>query len=77
MPPQNDKVAVMPPGHQDKRQSFDAELHHLYFDDNESFFPPAWLGKDSVTRRSSNDSTTSKASGTETSRAESALNLSE
>ncbi|KAF3389304.1 hypothetical protein F1880_003553 [Penicillium rolfsii] len=37
------------------------EIHHLYFEDNDSFFPPAWLGKDinPAERRSSNDSTTS------------------
>ncbi|OOQ86652.1 hypothetical protein PEBR_20647 [Penicillium brasilianum] len=37
------------------------EIHHLYYEDNDSFFPPAWLGKDTnpSERRSSNDSTTS------------------
>jgi hypothetical protein len=36
------------------------EIHHLYYEDNDSFFPPAWLGKDPKPseRRSSNDSTT-------------------
>lgn len=37
------------------------EIHHLYFEDNDGFFPPAWLGKDTShsERRASNDSTTS------------------
>lgn len=37
------------------------EIHHLYFEDNDGFFPPAWLGKDTnqSERRYSNDSTTS------------------
>ncbi|KAJ5570409.1 uncharacterized protein N7459_009839 [Penicillium hispanicum] len=34
-------------------------IHHLYFEDNDSFFPPSWLGRDTLPseRRSSNDST--------------------
>jgi hypothetical protein len=37
------------------------EIHRLYFEDNDGFFPPAWLGKDTnqSERRSSNDSTSS------------------
>ncbi|KAJ5683235.1 hypothetical protein N7462_006400 [Penicillium macrosclerotiorum] len=38
--------------------------HYLYFEDNDSFFPPPWLGKEkaSAERRSSSDSTTSHGS---------------
>ncbi|KAJ5812407.1 hypothetical protein N7474_008708 [Penicillium riverlandense] len=40
-----------------KRDSTQAEIkHHLYFEDNDSFFPPTWLGKDPPPRRESESS---------------------
>lgn len=54
---------TQPRGHNEPKQDLTKadEIHHLYFEDNDSFFPPAWLGKDTnpSERRSSNDSTTS------------------
>ncbi|KAJ6012873.1 hypothetical protein N7499_012525 [Penicillium canescens] len=45
------------------RDSTDSDvIHHLYFEDNDSFFPPSWLGKESERRRPSNESTESKDS---------------
>lgn len=44
-------------------------IHHLYFDDNDSFFPPSYLGKEDSQRRSSNASS-SHASDKETNMAE-------
>ncbi|KAJ5191134.1 uncharacterized protein N7498_010119 [Penicillium cinerascens] len=43
----------------------DEELvHHLYFEDNDPFFPPIWLGKDILQsdRRPSNESASSGGS---------------
>lgn len=42
-------------------------IHHLYFEDNDPFFPPSWLGKDHLPseRRSSNDSEASHDSKNE------------
>lgn len=39
-------------------------VHHLYFEDNDPFFPPVWLGKDTLQpeRRPSNESTSSNDS---------------
>lgn len=47
-----------------RRDSTDPDvIHHLYFEDNDSFFPPKWLGQeDASQRRFSNDSTTSQQS---------------
>jgi hypothetical protein len=46
-----------------RRDSTDSDvIHHLYFEDNDSFFPPSWLGKESEQRRPSNESTESKDS---------------
>ncbi|KAJ5745505.1 hypothetical protein N7520_010687 [Penicillium odoratum] len=54
---------VYPPDPQNPRQnSTDAVVHHLYFEDNDSFFPPTWLGKDTSQRRSSEDSSASHQS---------------
>lgn len=36
-----------------------SEIHHLYFEDNDSFFPPSWLGKEGGPRRPSTESTDS------------------
>lgn len=56
----------MPRDHDEPKQDLTKadEIHHLYFEDNDSFFPPAWLGNDKTSseRRSSNDSTTSQGS---------------
>lgn len=44
-----------------RRDSANSDMvHHLYFEDNDSFFPPRWLGKDTVPspRRSSDDPST-------------------
>jgi len=43
---------------------YDEQLtHHLYFEDNDPFFPPTWLGKDILPeRRPSNESATSSGS---------------
>ncbi|KGO75119.1 hypothetical protein PITC_069890 [Penicillium italicum] len=39
------------PAHEDldqRRTSTDSDvIHHLYFEDNDGFFPPIWIGKDS------------------------------
>ncbi|KAJ5949709.1 hypothetical protein N7454_001293 [Penicillium verhagenii] len=55
---------VYPPDPQNPRpSSTDAVVHHLYFEDNDSFFPPTWLGKeDASQRRSSADSSASHES---------------
>ncbi|KAJ5889774.1 hypothetical protein N7504_010584 [Penicillium tannophilum] len=55
---------VYPPNPNDPRKSStDAVVHHLYFEDNDSFFPPTWLGKDDASiRRSSKDSSASHES---------------
>ncbi|KAJ5635399.1 uncharacterized protein N7484_008712 [Penicillium longicatenatum] len=46
-----------------RKSSTDAVVHHLYFEDNDSFFPPTWIGKDDASlRRSSKDSSTSHGS---------------
>ena len=47
-----------------RRDSTDPDVvHHLYFEDNDSFFPPTWLGQEeSSQRRFSTDSTTSQQS---------------
>lgn len=39
-------------------------IHHAYFEDNDSFFPPSWLGQENKQseRRVSADSTASHAS---------------
>lgn len=35
--------------HDSRRDSASSEIvHHLYFEDNDSFFPPRWLGEDAV-----------------------------
>ncbi|KAJ5281396.1 hypothetical protein N7478_006768 [Penicillium angulare] len=49
------------PGHSGaRRDSTDPEvIHHLYFEDNDSFFPPSWVGKEGE-RRPSTDSVTSQ-----------------
>lgn len=72
MASQNTKsLNTMPPGHQDKRQVSDPLVHHLYFDDNDSFFPPSWLGKeDASQRRFSKDSTASNDADIKTSKPE-------
>jgi hypothetical protein len=45
-----------------RRDSTDSDvIHHLYFEDNDSFFPPSWLGKESE-RKPSNESTASQDS---------------
>ncbi|KAJ5714981.1 uncharacterized protein N7483_012162 [Penicillium malachiteum] len=61
---------VYPPHHDNpnpRRDSTDPNVvHHLYFEDNDSFFPPTWIGKDEASqRRFPNDSTTSQASKVE------------
>ncbi|KAJ5665646.1 uncharacterized protein N7477_008094 [Penicillium maclennaniae] len=58
---------AMPRGYIDPNQDVveDQDLiHHLYFEDNDPFFPPAWLGKDIFLpeRRPSNESTSSTGS---------------
>ncbi|KAJ5556867.1 hypothetical protein N7494_000782 [Penicillium frequentans] len=55
---------VYPPNpNHPRKSSTDAVVHHLYFEDNDSFFPPTWLGKDDTSiRRSSNDSSASHES---------------
>lgn len=55
--------AAVTEGHEEPKHQLTKadEIHHLYFEDNDGFFPPTWLGKDmtSSERRSSNDSTAS------------------
>jgi hypothetical protein len=58
---------AIPRSHTDPNRDFtdDEELvHHLYFEDNDPFFPPSWLGKDFLPseRRPSNESTSSSGS---------------
>ncbi|KAJ5176404.1 uncharacterized protein N7482_002281 [Penicillium canariense] len=52
---------TVPQGHYEPKQDpVKADVvHHLYFEDNDSFFPPSWLGKDTAPseRRSPNHST--------------------
>jgi hypothetical protein len=55
---------AVPRRHIDPNRDFveDQDLvHHLYFEDNDPFFPPVWLGKDILQpeRRPSNESTSS------------------
>ncbi|KAJ5319478.1 uncharacterized protein N7506_012182 [Penicillium brevicompactum] len=39
------------------------EIHHLYFEDNDSFFPPSWLGKDGPRRPSTESTDTDTSQG--------------
>lgn len=54
--------------HQDpdqRRNSTDSDvIHHLYFEDNDGFFPPSWIGKDSQQRLSTENSGGNNFEGT-------------
>ena len=55
----------MPPNQTDQRKYQDSDvIHHVYFEDNDSFFPPSWLGQyaDPSQRRGSDDTIISSAS---------------
>ncbi|KAK4867356.1 hypothetical protein LT330_000866 [Penicillium expansum] len=40
-----------------RRTSTDSDvIHHLYFEDNDGFFPPTWIGKDSQQKPSTENS---------------------
>ncbi|KAJ5373516.1 hypothetical protein N7517_005522 [Penicillium concentricum] len=47
-----------------RRNSTDSGvIHYLYFEDNDGFFPPSWIGKDSE-RRPSSENTGGDLDGT-------------
>ncbi|KAJ5968448.1 hypothetical protein N7501_004696 [Penicillium viridicatum] len=54
--------------HQDpdqRRTSTDSDvIHHLYFEDNDGFFPPSWIGKVSQQRPSTESSGGNNVEGT-------------
>ncbi|KAJ6179208.1 hypothetical protein N7519_009669 [Penicillium mononematosum] len=48
-----------------RRNSTDSDvIHHLYFEDNDGFFPPSWIGKDSQQRPSTEKSGGNNLEGT-------------
>ncbi|KAJ5402920.1 uncharacterized protein N7487_008816 [Penicillium crustosum] len=48
-----------------RRTSTDSDvIHHLYFEDNDGFFPPSWIGKVSQHRPSTENSGGNNFEGT-------------
>jgi hypothetical protein len=53
-----------------RRTSTDSDvIHYLYFEDNDGFFPPSWIGKESQQILSDKGKGTSDGSGGEAKRA--------
>ncbi|KAJ5193678.1 hypothetical protein N7491_001009 [Penicillium cf. griseofulvum] len=55
--------------HRDQhRNSTDPDvIHYLYFEDNDGFFPPSWIGKDPDQRSSSENTSGNDFDGRDTS----------
>ncbi|KAJ5179688.1 hypothetical protein N7492_002898 [Penicillium capsulatum] len=55
-------IDVVPQSYQDSRRDSTRDsthsdiVHHLYFEDNDGFFPPRWLGQGPIASPRSSDS---------------------